>query len=125
METKLKTKYMTKATIPVIGIITFITLKGIIGANDAIKKQPVNSAPTNLIAFSASTPTSTKAEFCTRMDHLVNNSIQVAATPETVDTPVPLHCLEPTCGLGVYSKRENEDTIEQCSYCGAIKPEKE
>ena len=37
------------------------------------------------------------------------------------DFEVPQHCLEKDCGLGVYSKQQ-EDEVERCSYCGAIKP---
>lgn len=52
------------------------------------------------------------------------NDVQTSTfkTVENVDVPIPLHCLEPNCGLGVYSRRENE-TVEKCSFCGAVKPE--
>lgn len=58
-------------------------------------------------------------EFCPRS----GTQSTVTVLTETSDIPVPQHCLEPNCGLGVYSKHENE-TVEKCSYCGTVRPEK-
>ena len=64
-------------------------------------------------------------KFTQRMDSCPRNDIQntVAVPTEMSDVPVPQHCLELNCGLGVYSKKENE-TVEKCTYCGAIRTEK-
>lgn len=64
-------------------------------------------------------------KFTQRMDSCPRNDIQntVAVATEMSDIPTPQHCLEPNCGLGVYSKQENE-TVEKCSYCSAVRSEK-
>jgi hypothetical protein len=92
----------------------------IIGAEDNKKKlspQPllVESSP---VVIPIPRPT-LKADFCTRTQTVP----MVSTEQQTINTDIPLHCLEPNCGLGVYRKKENE-TVERCSYCEAIKPEK-
>lgn len=37
------------------------------------------------------------------------------------DVAAPQHCVEPNCGLGVYSLRKDSDK-ECCSFCGALRP---
>lgn len=64
-----------------------------------------------------------------RMSEEVYNSVctrglanQPAPEPEVIigDFPLPAHCKEPNCGIGVYSPRANDE--ERCSYCNALKP---
>jgi hypothetical protein len=53
---------------------------------------------------------------CTR-----NGTIQALPVVDIVDTPIPQHCVEPNCGLGVYTEHVNE-VGQRCSFCGAARP---
>lgn len=55
--------------------------------------------------------------YCPRFE--VNNTF--TTTVESVaDVNTPQHCLEPNCGLGVYSRHAGDD-VERCSYCNAVR----
>ena len=54
-------------------------------------------------------------EYCPR------NEIPGTASSHVTDAVAVQHCVEKDCGLGVYSQHK-EDSVERCSYCGAVKP---
>lgn len=84
-------------------------------AEDKSVPQPLVIQPTPIIA---PIPRPTRSiEVCPRNQPFAKQTEQ-----EIIDGPIPLHCLQPNCGLGVYRKKEN-DTVERCSYCEAPKPE--
>ena len=58
---------------------------------------------------------------CTR--NLPVQAQAAAPEPEVIigDFPLPVHCKEPNCGIGVYSPRKDSDE-ERCTYCGSLKP---
>ena len=57
----------------------------------------------------------TNPEYCPR------NEIPGVASSHVTDAIAVQHCVEKDCGLGVYSQHK-EDSVERCSYCGAVKP---
>lgn len=111
---------MKNVIINIVVATTAFALTTIIGAEDNKKKlspQPL-LVEANPVVISIPRPVSL-SDSCTR-----NQTLPAVSTEQqTIDADIPLHCLEPNCGLGVYRKKENE-TVERCSYCEAIKPEK-
>ena len=55
--------------------------------------------------------------YCPRFE--VNNTF-VSTVESVADVNTPQHCLEPNCGLGVYSRHAGDD-VERCSYCNAVR----
>jgi hypothetical protein len=82
----------------------------------AIETNNLLAAPIENIVVAGSYSSSYNPGICTR-DGVFQPAL---ATDTTVgDFPVPVHCKEPNCGLGVYS-RHKDSNEERCSYCSAL-----
>lgn len=84
----------------------------------AIESNNLLVPPIENIVIAGSFNSSYNLGMCTR-DGLPQPT---TVTENTVaDFPVPVHCKETNCGIGVYSLRKDSDE-ERCSYCGSLKP---
>ena len=120
MDTRSELISMKKIIIPFVAVVTAFTLNSIIGAEDNKTKYYIQPSVVEASPIIVPIPRpNTKVETCPRNEP----SSPLTNKVETIDTPIPQHCLELNCGLGVYSK-QSENAEERCSFCGALRPTK-